>query len=504
MRTSLILDEYGDPFKTRNGHARKELIDAMNLRSQVRRANSIEATYDAASSSKEFKAYWANADRRDADSANSKDVRTKLVSRSRYETANNGFVDGILQTYATDLVGTGPQLRMQTLDEAFNLKVEAEFKRWCKRVRFRRKLWCMAHAKLQDGEAFAVIRENLKLRHPVQIDLVLFEAEQCTTPMLPFGEPGYIDGIKFDEFGNPESYDVLKYHPGGQFGHLITVEPEHVPAKFVLHWFALRRPGQHRGVPELRSTLNVGAAARRWREATIAAAETAADFAGLLKSNIPPAEDEESPIVGSSVEIQKRMLATLPDGYELQQLRAEHPNSEYDGFHRAQVNEQARPLSMPLNKAMCDSSQSNFASGRLDHLTYYAGMDVAREDANDLVLDPLFDVWWQQAVLSLGWNADPDEASPHTWDWTDHAVADIKSQAIANETNLRSSATTLAQIYADLGYDGNEQLMKEAELLGKTLEELKEAIFEKLYVSGEGRDAIHHSPLEEGMANAKD
>lgn len=46
---------------------------------------------------------------------------------------------------------------------------------------------------------------NPKVRHAVRLDIVLIETEQCQTPMLPFSVPGYIDGIKFDEFENSES-----------------------------------------------------------------------------------------------------------------------------------------------------------------------------------------------------------------------------------------------------------------------------------------------------------
>ena len=39
----------------------------------------------------------------------------------------------------------------------------------------------------------------------MRLDIVLIETEQRQTPMLPFSVPGYIDGIKLDEFGNSES-----------------------------------------------------------------------------------------------------------------------------------------------------------------------------------------------------------------------------------------------------------------------------------------------------------
>ena len=84
------------------------------------RPHAIKARYDAASDSDEFSRYWANADSLDADSANSRAVRSKLVKRSRYEVNNNGFTDGMVQTHANYLIGIGPSLRMQTQSSGFN------------------------------------------------------------------------------------------------------------------------------------------------------------------------------------------------------------------------------------------------------------------------------------------------------------------------------------------------------------------------------------------------
>ena len=127
----------------------------------------------------------------------------------------------------------------------------------------------------------------------------------------------------------------------------------------------------------------------------------------------------------TSVEFQKRMMLALPHGWGGNQMKAEHPNATYEAFLKSQINETARPKSIPYNLAACDSSSYNYASGRLDHQTYFIALDVEREDANDLVLDPLFELWWQEAVLTFGWNADPRRPPPHLWDWPKHPVADI-------------------------------------------------------------------------------
>ncbi len=419
-------------------------------------------SYDAARTSTEYQNIWANADYYDADSANSRFVREKLVTRSRYEINNNGYSDGIAQTYATDIIGCGPNLRMQTGSDGFNRMVENTWYQWCKATQFRRALWCMAHAKHSDGETFGIIRKNPRVKHPIPMQVVLIETEQCRTPWLPVWQPGYIDGIRFDEFGNPVYFDILHQHPGSVHVMQINQVPERVAADYVLHWFKLRRPGQHRGIPEMSSTLNTGAAARRWREATLGAAETAADFTLFLKTQMTPDEaDLVTPM--STLDIQKRMMTALPAGYEATQMKPEHPTANYESFHKTLVNEQARPKSMPFNKAACDSSSYNYASGRLDHQTYYAALDVEREDCNDLVLDPLFDRWFDLAIAKYRWlGGNPDavgaSARAHLWDWPKHAVADVESEANANKTQLTSGQKFLPRQFSEAGFDIDDEI----------------------------------------------
>ena len=446
----------------------------------------IRGTYDSARLGDEFANYWANADRFDADSANSKEVRHRLISHSRYENANNPYADGIAQTYATDLIGgEGPKLRMRTGSKPFNQLVERVFYQWTRDVQFRRKLWCLAHAKHTDGEAFAVIRRNPRVRHRVAIDLQLYEAEQVQTPYLPFAEPGYIDGIKCDEFGNPLWYDVLQHHPGAGNTLWFKEEPERVPADSMLHWFKLRRPGQHRAVPEIASSLNTGAAFRRMREAIIAAVETAADYSVLIKSAYSPERVAEvDPL--EAFDIEKRMAVTLPEGWDAFQMKSEHPNSTYAEFHRTLINEQGRSKNMPYAKAACDSSRSNYASGRLDHQAYHANLDVDRQDCNDQVLDPLFEVWFSLAVGRYGWlggdiGAISRGAFEHSWDWPMHVAVDVIADAKSKDIKLKSGQVGLHQIYTQCGEDLEDEIPRIAETFGVDESELRRRLFDILY-----------------------
>jgi capsid protein len=472
-----ILDSSGKPFPAAS--RRREMADM----GRGRRPR-IRGSYDAAQDLQDTSNHWASADSHDADSANSRAVRAKLVPRARYEIQNNGYSDGIATTYADDLVGIGPQLRMQTSSDAFNRLVEQQWFLWTKAVQFRRKLWCAAHAKHSDGESIGVIRRNPGVTHPVPLDWCLYETEQCQTPFLPFGERGYIDGIKFDQFGNAVWYDILEEHPGSNHRANYNLTPERVPAEFVTHWFKLRRPGQHRGIPETTSTLNLGAASRRWRESTLAHAEMIAKLTVLLKSLMEPAAEDADPVTAmSQLELLAGTMIALPNTVEPVQLDAKQPAATYSMFHKALVNEQARPKSMPYNKAACDSSEYNYASGRLDHQTYNKTLDVERADCDELVLDKVFAQWFMFAVRRFQWlGGEPTSLANvmrlHAWDWPKHGVVDIEAEANANQTKLQSGQVFLHAIYTDAGQDFEDELEKAAISYGVTPDVLRKRLLD--------------------------
>lgn len=451
---------------------------------QKLRAQTQNATYDAARHSPDFARYWANADSYDADSANSREVRHMLIHRTRYELANNSYTNGIVRTYATDLIGSAPSLRMQTGSAHFNRTIEIQWDLWCKAIKFQQKLRTMAQAKVVDGEAFAVIRMNPSIGHPVRLDIVLHEAEQCQTPFLTQSNANYIDGIKFDRFGNPQWYDFLKNHPGATGNVTIDMSPERVPAEYVLHWFKRRRPGQHRGTPELASALQVGAAFRRLREANLATAEKVAAWTLFLKTMFQPTEEESEAVDAmSQLEIVHGMITSLPNTVEPFQLKAEHPGPQYGEFHQLLLNEQARPLSMPRNKAGCDSSSYNYASGRLDHQTYYAELDVDREDCNEEVVDKAFDIWFTFAIRQFGWlGGDASLVGPgaraRKWDWPKHRVADVESEANATRTRLESGQLLLPQHFANEGLDFEDEVEKAAAAFGVSVEEMRKRLLD--------------------------
>lgn len=426
----------------------------------------VRARYDAASTSDDNRRHWANADGLSANAANSPDVRRVLRNRARYEVANNSYARGIVLTLGHDVVGTGPRLQLLTTNADANNRIEHEFGRWAKAIGLAEKLRTMRLARAEDGEAFAVLTSNPRLATQVTLDLKLIEADQVTTPDLNPLERN-IDGIVFDEAGNPVEYHVLKQHPGdNRFGFaMLPSDYERLPAESVIHWFRTDRPGQARGIPDIMPALPLFAQLRRFTLAVLAAAETAADFAGILYTDAPANGEADAAEPFEPIELEKRALLTMPGGWKMSQMEAEQPSTTYGEFKREILNEIARCLNMPANVARADSSGYNYASGRLDHQTYFKAIRVEQSHLECIVLDRILAAWLDEAALIPGLLPEglpPIGTWEHQWFWDGNEHVDPAKEATAQATRLTNHTTTLAEEYARRGLDWEEQLRQRA------------------------------------------
>jgi lambda family phage portal protein len=431
----------------------------------------LNARYDAAQTTAENVRHWAMADALSADAAMSPDVRRTLRNRSRYEVANNSYAKGMILTMAGDCIGTGPRLQLQTNDTHSNRQVELDFERWAEKVDLAAKLRAMRMAKATDGEAFALLVNNPNLDHEVKLDLRLIEAERVTSPHFkhyPNAVPA-IDGIEFDQYGNITHYYVLKCHPGNVSFRMDDFD--RVPATAMIHWFRQERPEQHRGVPEITPALPLFAQLRRYTLAVLAAAETAADFAAVIYTDAP-ANGEAMPLDPMDViPLTKRMATVLADGWKLGQIKAEQPATSYPEFKREILGEIGRCLQIPVNIVTGDSSRHNYASGRLDHQTYFKVLKIEQDHLALAVLDRLFDAWYHEyglATLDRGLAesgltfSSTTHQTPNSvlrcWMWDGQEHVDPAQEANAQGTRLANLTTTLATEYARQGKDWEIEL----------------------------------------------
>ena len=444
----------------------------------------ILATFDAASRSPEAMRHWSGAEALSADAELIPEVRSLIVSRCRFEAANNGDLAGILLTLADDTVGTGPRLQLYP-DEPEPEKDDREqrrrlsrrerrFRAYAREIGLARKLRLARLAKARDGEIFIEKVVNPKLSGPQRVDLALYETEQVASAVTrtdyeyhDTGVPQEVDGIFFDRYGNPDRYRVWRIHPGAL--NRVSGVYSDVPAENVIHYGNFTRPGQHRGFPEIAPVLTVFNDLRRYSNAVIAAAETAAVISILLETDtVPDAEeydlspDEINPESGKRirqlrftdvVQLVKNSALALPEGWHAKQLTAAQPTTQFPSFADAKLNEASRALSMPFNIAKGNSAGYNYASGRLDYQIYHRKLAIERELIAGVVLDDLLETW--ETVDRACWPEDyrADEEISHTWMWDGFEHADPLKEANAQAVRLASGVTTLADECAKAGTD---------------------------------------------------
>jgi lambda family phage portal protein len=468
---------------------------APQRRTTVSAPRMVRARYDAAQTPANIAKHWGNADNLSADAANAPGIRQTLRSRSRHEVANGAYAKRMVRAKANDLIGTGPHLQMLLKDEKLNAEIEADWAFWMRKARFARALRTIAKAKLQDGEALAVKVTKPDMPTPAKVALRVMECDRLTTPDLWGAEPNRIDGVDLDENGDPIRYHILDQHPGGNSFYSSTARQ--YPADVVIHWFEEDRPEQHRGIPELTPSLQTFAKHRRFQQATIDSAETAARLAAVIQTENPPSDDAASPEALDLLELPDNAAMVLPEGYKIGQVKAEHPGTVYGEFIDAAIGEEAAPILMPRSIASGDSSKFNYASGRLDHQTYDFGNEIERDDCEIVVVEPVFEDWLKE-TLAVKHGIAPSEVDmvdwPHEWRWDSRGHVDPAKEASAEQTRLSCGATTLARVYAKAGLDARNELQSQAELLGITLEELQKLVCDKLYGNGNGTTAQPPTP----------
>ena len=424
----------------------------------------IRARFDAAQTTKDNARHWAAAEFLSADVEADASIRKILRTRSRYEVQNNSYARGIVSTLANDTVGTGPRLQMVLDNESLNKEIEHDFSVWAKRIRLSEKLRTMRMAQCQDGEAFIVMAQNPNLRSNVKLDLQLVEADRVTDDELQKDDAS-IDGITFDQFGNPKTYKVLKSHPGGlqSFSNDYLV----IKAENMIHVFRQDRPEQHRGIPEITSALPLFAHLRRFTLAVVSAAEAAADFAGVLYTDAPANGEADAVEAMDSIQLERNMLLTMPGGWKMAQVDPKQPVTTYGEFKREILNEISRCLNMPFNIAAGNSSGYNYASGRLDHQTYYKALKVDRSHIETAVLDRILEAWLTEWRLVKKRQVVCCDCA-HVWFWDGQEHVDPQKEANAQAVRLQSRTTTLAAEYARQGKDWEtelRQIAREKELM---------------------------------------
>ena len=102
-------------------------------------------------------------------------------------------------------------------------------------------------------------------------------------------------------------------------------------------------------------------------------------------------------------------------------LKAEQPAAAFKEFHQQVLNEAARCIEMPYNIAAANSSQYNYASGRLDHQMFFMSVSIAQTFVTERLIEPFFSDFWLPQYLALASGIAPSDLDlseyKHLWGW---------------------------------------------------------------------------------------
>jgi hypothetical protein len=133
---------------------------------------------------------------------------------------------------------------------------------------------------------------------------------------------------------------------------------------------------------------------------------------------------------------------------------------------------------------MCDSSQHNFASARLDHTTYGKKIQTVRSTLVTKVLDRIFAKWLEEYNILKPQKPATLAALRRTeWLFAERGNTDVMKDASADNTRLGNGTTNYQTLYGKDGKDWKR--------------ETDQAVDEKVHILARWREKCRENGLPE-------
>ena len=306
----------------------------------------------------------------------------KLRDRCRQLARNEPIAAKALQIFRTQVVGDkGLHLQVRArniprpgqlkgeLDMSGNDIVERAFKEWSQ------KGVCEISGKFSWIDCQQLVQESLVRDGEVLIKHIR-NADNKFGYAIQFLEPDYLDeeynipakngnrvvmGVELNQYNKPIAYHLHSgsthpYDSAGQIGHRVRV-----PAEDILHIYKPERCQQTRGVPLFASVMNQIHQLNGYTEAELVAARLSASKSMFLETQDGTGYagddfDQDAPIMDAG---EPGSISQLPPGVRIVTPNMDHPNSGYEGFHKAMLRTIASGLGLDYVTLSSNQSRNN-------------------------------------------------------------------------------------------------------------------------------------------------
>ena len=400
-----------------------------------------------------------------------------LRSRSRELVRNVPIIDGAVDSFVSNLIGSGINPRWQIKDQALRDEIQQLWADWVMETdadgisSFYGLQGTIARALMEGGEALVRLRFRRPedgLTVPLQLQALegdhLDEAHNAVTPS------GNIIrmGIEFDQIGRRAAYHLWRDHPADLFVFSQNVGlRSRVDAAEIMHVYRPLRLGQIRGRPWLASTIIKLHELDQYEDAELVRKKTAAMFGGFITeaANEAYAGSALGKDAGKDADdrqiiaLEPGTFPILPPGYKVDFAKPEDVGGNLLAWLKSQLRQISRGIGITYEQLTGDLEGVNYSSIR-------AGLLEFRRLCKFIQLHtiihqfcrPVGTAWMDQAVLSgalkiRDYAANRREYTritwrPDGWDWVDP----VKDQT-AEKMAVRSGFKSRAQVVAERGQD---------------------------------------------------
>lgn len=304
-----------------------------------------------------------------------------LRSRSRDARRKDGLADNAIETWVTNIVGTGIKPQFATPDKDFNKVLAAAWLEWTDhadadgRFDFYGLQALAVSSTAEGGDCFVRLRTRLPgdgLSVPLQLQLL--EGEYCPDEKNEMAASGNFIrcGVEFDLVGRRVAYWLYRFHPADwvvnnmMMGDLM---PTRVPASEIVHLALGKRPGMIRGEPWLTRALIKLHELDKFDDAQLVRQQIAALFAGFVKSDTPEGTGDEQELFAAQgspdsdavalASLEPGTMQVLPPGKSVEFSEPPEPGNTYEAYMRQQERRVAVAVGVLYEQVSGDYSKTN-------------------------------------------------------------------------------------------------------------------------------------------------
>lgn len=401
-----------------------------------------------------------------------------LRSRSRELIRNNPLVDGGVDTFVANLIGSGIFPRWHLDDAKLKKTVQELWSDWVEEADFYELcdfygLQALVSRGLIDAGEVLV---RFKVRPPhedlaVPLQLQVLEADhldETFNSVNPQTGNEIRMGIEVDKEGRRVAYHLWPEHPGETYFYRSSFDRVRVSADEIIHVFRPLRPGQMRGRPWLTSIIVKLHELDQYEDAELVRKKTAAMFGGFITDYVPAGVDPTAYLGRNAgkdansapvIALEPGTFPQLPKGKDVKFSQPVDVGQTYEVWIKQQLREIAAGWGITYEQMTGDLSGVNYSSIRAGLLEFRRRCaQLQTQTISFQMCRPTARKWLDLAALKgaisirdylqnkrqyrrITWR-------PDGWPWVDP----VKDQ-LADQMSVRNGFESRAQVIARRGGD---------------------------------------------------